>query len=71
MNLLDGTVTAGAFRHAGFALPVPVADGPATLAVRPEALASPRPRPPPRQLHRVTDFGPTPSSTSSSPTAPG
>ena len=48
MNLIEGAVADGRFRHAGFALPVPVPDGPATLAVRPEALgiapAAERPR---------------------------
>ena len=44
MNLIEGAVAGGAFRHAGFALPVPVADGPATLAVRPEALGIARGR---------------------------
>ena len=58
MNLIDGTVTGGAFRHAGLALPVPVADGPATLAVRPEALAiAPAAADPGARVHRVTDFG--------------
>ncbi len=58
MNLIDGTVTGGAFRHAGLALPVPVADGPATLAVRPEALAiTPAEADPGARVHRVTDFG--------------
>src|SRR5690606_34640494 len=58
MNLVEGEVRDGAFTHSGFTVPVPVEAGPATLAVRPEALdivaadgagmAS---------IHRVTDFG--------------
>ena len=51
MNLIEGTVAGGAFRHAGFTLPVPVPDGPATLAVRPEALGD-RPRRGRRRRHR-------------------
>ena len=58
MNLIEGTVAAGAFRHAGFTLPVPVADGPATLAVRPEALAIARAEGAgAATVHRVTDYG--------------
>lgn len=58
MNLLQGTVSAGTFSRPGFSLPLPVADGPATLAVRPEALGligsavEGQAR-----VHRVTDFG--------------
>ncbi len=58
MNLIDGAVQNGAFHHAGFTLAVPVADGPAILAVRPEALdivqASAAGA---AHVHRVTDFG--------------
>jgi putative spermidine/putrescine transport system ATP-binding protein len=58
MNLLQGAVEQGTFRHLGFALPVPVADGPATLAVRPEALEiSPADGPGTASVHRVTDYG--------------
>ena len=58
MNMLDGAVAGGRFRHSGFALAVPVADGPATLAVRPEALAiAPVAGPGAAEVHRVTDFG--------------
>ena len=58
MNLIEGTVAAGAFRHAGFTLPVPVPDGPATLAVRPEALAIARAEGAgAATVHRVTDYG--------------
>ena len=56
MNLIAGEVAGGVFRHGAMVLPAPVPDGPALLAVRPEALeiafgtgAG--------QLHRVTDFG--------------
>ncbi len=58
MNLIEGTVAAGAFRHAGFTLPVPIPDGPATLAVRPEALAIARAEGAgAATVHRVTDYG--------------
>jgi putative spermidine/putrescine transport system ATP-binding protein len=56
MNLLEGEVAGGSFRHAGFTLPVPVPDGPTTLAVRPEALAI-TPGGTAASVHRVTDFG--------------
>lgn len=55
MNLLDGVVTGGMFRHGALSVPLPVDDGKATLAVRPEAL-----RLVPGQqarVHRVTDYG--------------
>lgn len=58
MNLVEGTVSNGTFTHSGFAVPVPVGDGAATLAVRPEALeivladgAGMA------KIHRVTDYG--------------
>jgi len=58
MNLVDGAVEQGTFHHVGFRLPVPVADGPATLAVRPEALEiSPSDGPGVAAVHRVTDYG--------------
>ena len=58
MNLIDGAVAGGQFRHAGFALPVPASDGPATLAVRPEALGVvPAAGAGVASVHRVTDFG--------------
>lgn len=58
MNLVDGAVEQGTFHHVGFRLPVPVADGPATLAVRPEALEiSPSDGPRVATVHRVTDYG--------------
>ncbi|OEO28325.1 ABC transporter [Devosia insulae DS-56] len=58
MNLVEGAVANGTFTHSGFTVPLPVGDGTATLAVRPEALeivavngggmA---------KIHRVTDYG--------------
>ncbi len=55
MNLVDGTVEAGTFRHGPFAMPLPVPDGPAIFAVRPEALdLAPGTM---GTIHRVTDFG--------------
>src|SRR5690606_22505625 len=38
MNLVEGEVTNGVFNRAGLSVPMPISDGPATLAVRPEAL---------------------------------
>ncbi|HEV7276646.1 MAG TPA: ABC transporter ATP-binding protein [Devosiaceae bacterium] len=58
MNLLDGAVTTGRFVHSAFSVPVPVGDGPAVLAVRPEALAiAPAADAPMAHIHRVTDYG--------------
>jgi putative spermidine/putrescine transport system ATP-binding protein len=58
MNLVHGEVRQGTFRHSGFTLPAPVADGAATLAVRPEALEiSPTEGPGAASVHRVTDYG--------------
>lgn len=58
MNLLEGSVSDGSFRHSGFTLAVPVPDGPATLAVRPEALEiAPAAGQPAATVHRVTDYG--------------
>jgi putative spermidine/putrescine transport system ATP-binding protein len=55
MNLVEGAVAGGVFRHPGLALPVAAPDGPATLAVRPEALAlAPGEG---ATIRRVTDFG--------------
>ncbi len=58
MNLVEGRIAGGAFSHSAFRVPVPVADGPAILSIRPEALeivgavgdGTGR-------IHRVTDFG--------------
>src|SRR5690606_34321717 len=58
MNLLDGNVAGGRFVHSAFSVPVPVGDGPAVLAVRPEALAiAPATDAPMATIHRVTDYG--------------
>ena len=55
MNLVEGRIGAGAFRHAGLAVPVSAPDGPATLAVRPEALEIAAGTS--ATIHRVTDYG--------------
>jgi putative spermidine/putrescine transport system ATP-binding protein len=58
MNLVDGAITSGAFTHSGFTVPLPAPDGPATLAVRPEALdIVPASGQGMATIHRVTDFG--------------
>jgi putative spermidine/putrescine transport system ATP-binding protein len=58
MNLVEGTVAGGVFRHPGLAQPVPVPDGPALLAVRPEALeVRPAGAETGARIRRVTDFG--------------
>ncbi len=58
MNLVDGAVSGGTFGHASFTVPLPVADGPATLAVRPEALGIvPASGGGMGSIHRVIDFG--------------
>ena len=58
MNLLEGAVANGRFVHSAFSVPVPVGDGPAILAVRPEALAiAPATDAPMATIHRVTDYG--------------
>lgn len=55
MNLIDGTVANGTFSRASFSVPLPVADGPATLAIRPEALSLTTGGQ--GIIHRVTDYG--------------
>ncbi len=58
MNLIDGAVSGGTFKRPGFSQPLPVPDGPATLAVRPEALEVARAGGEGvARIHRVTDFG--------------
>ncbi len=58
MNLIEGTVANGSFSRAGFANPLPVADGPATFAVRPEALGiTAATGTGAAKIHRVTDYG--------------
>jgi putative spermidine/putrescine transport system ATP-binding protein len=58
MNLIDGTVSGGRLDAGGLVVAAPIADGPATLAVRPEFLtleASDAAGAP--VAHRVTDYG--------------
>ncbi|GLQ57880.1 ABC transporter ATP-binding protein [Devosia nitrariae] len=58
MNLISGVVSEGEFGHSAFNVPVAVADGPATLAVRPEALTlKPASGVGMGHVHRVTDYG--------------
>ena len=58
MNLLEGKVVGGRFDHPALSLPVPVADGPVVLAVRPEALAiAPAVGSATAHIHRVIDYG--------------
>ncbi|MGB3335818.1 MAG: ABC transporter ATP-binding protein [Devosia sp.] len=58
MNLIEGNVANGIFSKAGYSTPLPISDGPAILAVRPEALdlavASEGSQ---GKVHRVTDYG--------------
>jgi len=58
MNLVDGVIANGTFTHPGFTVPLPVSDGPTTLAVRPEALdIAPAAGAGMASIHRVTDYG--------------
>ncbi|KKB86656.1 ABC transporter [Devosia limi DSM 17137] len=58
MNLVEGIVSNGVFTRSGFSVPLAAADGPATLAVRPEALElTPSASAGQAKVHRVTDFG--------------
>ncbi len=58
MNLIEGQVSGGQFKRPGFHLPLPIADGPATVAVRPEALTiTPSTDASDARIHRVTDYG--------------
>lgn len=57
MNLIDGVVANGRFTRDTFSLPLAVADGPATLAVRPEALDLVAAERGEALVHRVTDYG--------------
>ena len=58
MNLIEGTVANGTFSRATFANALPVSDGTATLAVRPEALGiMPGSGTGAAKVHRVTDYG--------------
>ena len=56
MNMIPGQVAQGRFVHADLSLPAPVPDGPATLAIRPEAMGIAPAATGPR-VHRTTDFG--------------
>jgi putative spermidine/putrescine transport system ATP-binding protein len=58
MNLVEGTVSNGIFSRAGYSTPLPVSDGPATLAIRPEALDLAAAEDGGQgKVHRVTDYG--------------
>ncbi len=58
MNLVEGVISNGGFAHASFTVPLPAPDGPATLAVRPEALdIVPASGAGMAIIHRVTDYG--------------
>ena len=58
MNLIEGVVSNGVFSKAGYATPLPVSDGPVTLAVRPESLdLSAVSQGSQGKVHRVTDYG--------------
>jgi putative spermidine/putrescine transport system ATP-binding protein len=58
MNQIEGTVTGGTFRDGAFSLPVAVGDGPAILAVRPEALGIKTTEASANAIiHRVVDYG--------------
>jgi putative spermidine/putrescine transport system ATP-binding protein len=58
MNLIEGAASNGIFTHDGFTNPLPVADGPATFAVRPEALGiAAASGAGGARIHRVTDYG--------------
>ena len=55
MNLLEGAVVDGQFTHSSFTVPLPIDNGPATLAIRPETLTlTPGSQ---GRIHRVTDYG--------------
>ncbi len=57
MNLIEGEVQDGQFHHAGFTLPLPLGNGPAVVAIRPEALDLEAAEPGEAKVHRITDFG--------------
>jgi putative spermidine/putrescine transport system ATP-binding protein len=57
MNLIEGAVANGVFSHATFSTPLPIADGPATIAMRPEAIDLVAAEPGQARVHRVTDYG--------------
>ncbi len=57
MNLIEGEVSNGIFVRSALTVPLPIADGPATLAIRPEALDLSASDIPKASVHRVTDYG--------------
>jgi len=58
MNLVDGEVRGGRITAGGMSVPAPIADGPATLAVRPEFLQLTRTDAADAPVaHRVIDYG--------------
>ena len=58
MNLIEGHVAGGTFSRAGLSVPLPIPDGPAVLAVRPEVLGIVAARGEGvARIHRVTDYG--------------
>ncbi|MGI2035932.1 ABC transporter ATP-binding protein [Rhizobium panacihumi] len=57
MNLIEGEVSQGNFIRSGLAVPLPISDGPATLAIRPESLDLTISETPKANVHRVTDYG--------------
>ena len=57
MNLVDGLVTDGRFHRAGLSIALPIPDGPAILAMRPEALDLSMADQGQARVHRVTDYG--------------
>jgi putative spermidine/putrescine transport system ATP-binding protein len=57
MNLIEGEVRDGNFVRAGLTVPLPVTDGPAILAIRPESLDLTVSETPRASVHRVTDYG--------------
>jgi putative spermidine/putrescine transport system ATP-binding protein len=57
MNLVDGIVSNGQFAGSGISVPLPVSDGPTTLAIRPEALDLVAAEAGAAKIHRITDFG--------------
>jgi putative spermidine/putrescine transport system ATP-binding protein len=57
MNLVEGIVSDGKFNRAGLLIELPIPDGPATLAIRPEAIDLTRSEGAQARVHRVTDYG--------------
>ena len=57
MNLIEGEVSNGTFARSGLSIALPIEDGQAILAVRPEALDLEAAEPGQAKVHRVTDYG--------------